>query len=92
MKYALLIGLLAFATPALAAAPDRGPPTAACPQGVLTLHALRAIGNPPDDQVIAAEAAANPCTKVEASEVPFGQLADKISVLSASGNAPDIIA
>jgi ABC-type glycerol-3-phosphate transport system substrate-binding protein len=91
MKYALLACLLALAAPALAADPDRGPPTAACPKGVLTLTAIRAIGNPPDDQVIAEEAAADPCTKIDMSEVPFGQLADKISVLAASGNAPDIL-
>jgi fructooligosaccharide transport system substrate-binding protein len=73
------------------AQPDRGPPTSECVQGVLTLHLLRAEGNPPPPNIVAQWEATNKCTKVEVTEVPFGQLADKISVLAASGNPPDII-
>lgn len=77
------------ALPTLAA--ERSAPTAACPKGVLTLSLLKPQNNPPTPAMIGAWEAANPCMKIEAAEVPFGQLADKISVLAASGNPPDIV-
>jgi ABC-type glycerol-3-phosphate transport system substrate-binding protein len=80
---------LALATPALAG--ERSAPTADCPQGVLTLSLLKPLNNPPTPAMVSAWEAANKCMKVELNEVPFGQLADKISVLAASGSPPDIV-
>jgi fructooligosaccharide transport system substrate-binding protein len=82
---ALLAALLA--TPALA---GQGSP-AACPGGAVTLSLLKPLNNPPTPPMLAAWEATNPCIKVEVSEVPFGQLADKISVLAASSNPPDVV-
>ena len=79
----------ALASPALAG--ERGAPTADCPQGVLTMTVLKPLNNPPTPPMVAAWEAANRCMKIELNEVPFGQLADKISVLAASGNPPDIV-
>ncbi len=83
--------LLATAVAAPAWAGQRSAPTADCPQGVLTLSLLKPQNNPPTPVMIAAWEAANKCMKVELNEVPFGQLADKISVLAASGSPPDIV-
>jgi ABC-type glycerol-3-phosphate transport system substrate-binding protein len=85
---ALAFGLL-FTAPARAG--ERSAPTAACPQGVVTLTLLKPQANPPTRETIAAWEAGNPCAKIELNEVPFGQLADKISVLAASGNPPDLL-
>ena len=52
---------------------------------------LIAEGNPPPPYIVDAWQKKNPCIKIETSEVPFSQLADKISVLSASAEPPDII-
>jgi ABC-type glycerol-3-phosphate transport system substrate-binding protein len=83
--------LLASALAAPALAGERSAPTAACPQGVLTLSLLKPLNNPPTPVMISAWESANPCMKIEANEVPFGQLADKISVLAASGSPPDLV-
>ncbi|HEX3349350.1 MAG TPA: sugar ABC transporter substrate-binding protein [Acetobacteraceae bacterium] len=86
---AALLSVLALCAPAHAG--ERGPATADCPQGVLTLTLLKPQANPPTPAMISAWEASNKCTKIELNEVPFGQLADKISVLAASGNPPDIL-
>jgi fructooligosaccharide transport system substrate-binding protein len=91
IKSVLLCASLLMLAGGSARAAERGSPTPACPQGVLTLRLLRSINNPPQPDVVAAWEAANPCVKIEVNEVPFGQLADKISVLAASGNPPDIL-
>jgi ABC-type glycerol-3-phosphate transport system substrate-binding protein len=62
-----------------------------CPGGPINLSMLIAEGNPPTPDVVAAWEKNNPCIKITTSEVPFSQLADKISVLSASANPPDIL-
>jgi ABC-type glycerol-3-phosphate transport system substrate-binding protein len=96
MRAGLLVaGLLAaFASPVFASsawAGERGAPTADCPQGMLTLSLLKPQNNPPTPATISAWEAANKCIKLDVSEVPFGQLAEKINVLAASGNPPDIL-
>ncbi len=65
--------------------------SSACPQGKTTLRLLRSINNPPQPDVVSKWEASNPCVSIEVNEVPFGQLADKISVLAASGHPPDIL-
>lgn len=91
----LLLAGLALAGAALPggarADDDYGPPTTACPRGVLTLRLLKPQANPVYPAQVSAFEAANPCTKLDVSEVPFGQLADKINVLAASGTPPDVV-
>ncbi len=88
----LLLALALLAIPAAARADDDvSAPTAACPKGVLTLHLLKPQNNPPFPWQITAFEKDNPCIKMDIAEVPFGQLADKISVLAASGNPPDVV-
>jgi ABC-type glycerol-3-phosphate transport system substrate-binding protein len=65
-------------------------PAAQCSAGVVTLSLLKPQNNPVYPAQIQAYQAENPCVKIEVSEVPFGQLADKISVLAASGTPPDV--
>jgi fructooligosaccharide transport system substrate-binding protein len=97
MHRLLLLACLAAAiapilAPAVAHADDAvSAPTAACPQGVLTLHMLKPQTNPPYPSQLALFKAANPCVALDIAEVPFGQLADKISVLAASGEPPDVV-
>lgn len=62
-----------------------------CPGGQVTLSMLIAEDNPPPPYVVEAWEKNNPCVKVQTTTVPFSQLADKISVLSASSNPPDIL-
>ena len=85
-----VLGLL-YAGGALAQ--GRGAPTADCPQGVLTLTMLKPQGsfNPPGPEFVAKWEALNKCIKVDVSEVPFGQFADKVSVVAASDNPPDML-
>ncbi len=64
---------------------------AACPGGTVTLSVLKPQNNPPYPSQLDLFKAANPCIATEIQEVPFGQLADKISVLAASGNPPDVL-
>jgi ABC-type glycerol-3-phosphate transport system substrate-binding protein len=93
MQRLLLLACLALAAlprPARADA-DVSAPTAACPQGVVTLHMLKPQNNPPYPSQLALFKAANPCVALDIAEVPFGQLADKISVLAASGDPPDVV-
>ncbi len=68
-------------------------PPAACPNGVLTLQLLKPQGdlNPPSAKYVKEWEAANPCTTVDVSEVPFGQFSDKVAVIAGSDNPPDII-
>lgn len=65
--------------------------TAECPDGEVTLSVLRAENNSPSDEQLDAYTAENACVQFEVSEVPFGQLAEKIAVTAPSNNAPDII-
>jgi fructooligosaccharide transport system substrate-binding protein len=84
--------VLSIACAALSsAAYAQTPAPAACPKGPITLSMLIAEGNPPPPYIVQAWEKNNPCIKVNTSEVPFSQLADKISVLSASSNPPDIL-
>ena len=94
MKRSLLAAAFAalLAPGAAYADNDVSPPTAACPKGVLTLHLLRPQNNPPYPSQLDLFKASNPCVAVDVAEVPFGQLADKISVLAASGSPPDVLA
>ncbi|UFN48994.1 sugar ABC transporter substrate-binding protein [Roseomonas sp. OT10] len=86
------LALLAGLGAGLTAAPDaRAQGSAQCPGGPVTLTVLKPQNNPLFPNQIAAYEAANPCVEFEVSEVPFGQLADKISVLAASGSPPDIL-
>lgn len=64
--------------------------TAGCGQ-VITLTLLRAEGTPPAQPVLDAWAKAHPCIKVSVSEVPFGQLSDKINISAGSPNPPDVL-
>jgi fructooligosaccharide transport system substrate-binding protein len=85
---AILMGL----APDIArAADDVSAPTAECPKGVVTLQMLKPQNNPPYKTQLDMFAAANPCIKLDIAEVPFGQLADKISVLAAAGKPPDVV-
>lgn len=90
-----IIPTVATATLALAgvayAESGRGPATDACPEGPLTLTLLRAQNNLPPDELIDKWEEANLCTTIEVTEVPFGQLFDKIAVVGASANPPDIV-
>ena len=70
---------------------DLSAPTADCAKGVLTLHILKPQNNPPYPAQLDLFKASNKCIALDIAEVPFGQLADKISVLAASGTPPDII-
>lgn len=71
---------------------DLGPPTANCPDGVLTLNVLRGINQVPNDQQLADYTkSVKGCVKFDVQEVPFSQLADKIGVLAPTDNAPDIV-
>lgn len=74
-----------------ATAGTMGPATEACPDGVLTLTLLRAQNNLPPDDLIGQWEAGQPCTSIEVTEVPFGQLFDRISILGSSPNPPDIL-
>jgi ABC-type glycerol-3-phosphate transport system substrate-binding protein len=92
MMTRLLLVLLVCLAPVVGwADEDVSAPTAACPQGVLTLHMLKPQNNPPYQAQLDLFYAANPCITVDIAEVPFGQLADKISVLAASGKPPDVL-
>ncbi len=73
-----------------ASSPASGAPAATCTGKTQNINLLRATNNPPDNDVIAAWDAANPCNPIKISEVPFGELFDKISVLAASSNPPDV--
>jgi ABC-type glycerol-3-phosphate transport system substrate-binding protein len=73
---------------------ESGPvPTAAadCPDGPIVLTVLRAQINPPTDSDLAWYEKQNPCVDFKVTEVPYGELNQKITVLGPSGNAPDII-
>lgn len=65
--------------------------TAACPEGVVTLTVLGQENNYPDKQMLDEYTQENECVKFKLTSVPFGQIAQKISVLGASSNPPDII-
>jgi fructooligosaccharide transport system substrate-binding protein len=53
---------------------------------------LRAENQVPNDQQLAAYSkSVNDCVKFKTQDIPFGQLADKISVLAPTNNAPDIV-
>jgi fructooligosaccharide transport system substrate-binding protein len=65
--------------------------TGECPQGAITLSVLRAENNGPTDEQMDTYKAANPCVSFKVDQVPFGQLASKISVLGPSANPPDVI-
>ena len=90
MKHFAIATLLASVA-CIVSLPSAHAADASCPDGVVTLRLLRAQNNPPPPNILAMWEADNPCVKVEVTEVPFGQLADKISVLAASRNPPDII-
>ncbi|WP_236789629.1 ABC transporter substrate-binding protein [Amycolatopsis sp. GM8] len=71
---------------------DVGPKTADCPDGVITLSVLRAENNVPNDAELNDYSnSVKGCVKFKTQDVPFSQLADKISVLAPTGNAPDIV-
>jgi fructooligosaccharide transport system substrate-binding protein len=73
------------------AAADTSAPAADCKQGVVTLEMLKPQNNPPYKAQLDMYTAAHPCIRFNISEVPFGQLADKINVLAAAGNPPDVV-
>ncbi|MEV6520658.1 sugar ABC transporter substrate-binding protein [Longispora sp. NPDC051575] len=57
---------------------------------VVTLNLLRAQDTPPAPSVLKDWEAAHPCIEIKVSEVPFGQLADKINVIAGSPTPPDV--
>lgn len=71
--------------------PGNGPATAECPEGVVTLTVLRAQNTFPLDSQLEGYKATNECVDFDVTEVPFGQLADKISVLASAKSMPDIV-
>lgn len=86
------IGVLALLlTACTSGSNDRGPATADCPDGVVTLSVLRSENNPPTDATLEAYKKVNKCVDFDVTEVPFGQLAEKISVVAPSKNPPDIL-
>lgn len=70
---------------------DNGPVTAECADGVTTLSVLRAQNTFPLDSQLEDYKATNECVDFDVTEVPFGQLAEKISVLASSRSLPDIL-
>jgi fructooligosaccharide transport system substrate-binding protein len=59
--------------------------------GSMTLTVIRSTDNVPTDaQLEAYTASTNGRVQFDVTEVPFGQFADKVSVLSTSANPPDI--
>ena len=62
----------------------------ACTGTPVTLSLLKPQANPPYPAQFDMFKAANPCIEIDIQEVPFGQLADKISVLATSGSPPDV--
>jgi fructooligosaccharide transport system substrate-binding protein len=71
---------------------DVGAKTADCPEGVVTLSVLRAENQVPNDQQLDEYSkSVKGCVKFKTQDIPFGQLADKISVLAPTNNAPDIV-
>ena len=78
---------LAAASLALAGTAD----AQTCTGTPVTLSLLKPQNNPPYPSQLDLFKKANPCISVDIQEVPFGQLADKISVLAASGNPPDVL-
>lgn len=87
LPIAFAAGLLHAAAPHVAQAQG----STACSGTAVTLSLLKPQNNIVFPSQIAAFEAENPCITIEVAEVPFGQLADKISVLAASGNPPDIL-
>jgi ABC-type glycerol-3-phosphate transport system substrate-binding protein len=86
-----LARLLLLAGLMLAGAAWLAPAQAQCTGEKVTLSLLKPQNNPVYPAQIKAFEHANPCVGIAVAEVPFGQLADKISVLAASGNPPDIL-
>lgn len=85
------LGIVAACT-ACGGKEDIGAKTADCPDGVITLKVLRAENQVPNDQELDDYSkSVKGCVKFSVQNVPFGQLADKISVLAPTGNAPDIV-
>lgn len=72
-------------------ASDDAPVTAECPDGLITLSVLRAENSVPTDDQLDAYRETNECIDFDVTEVPFGQLAEKIAVTAPSANAPDIV-
>ncbi len=72
-------------------ASDDAPVTAECPDGLVTLSVLRAENSVPTDDQLDAYRETNECIDFDVTEVPFGQLAEKIAVTAPSANAPDIV-
>lgn len=63
-----------------------------CPDGVTTLSVLKPEGSMPHPELLEAyQEHGDLCVEFDVDEVPFGQLAEQISVLAASGAAPDIV-
>ena len=91
MRPALLALPVLASLATLAAAPDRAEAQTSCPNGPVHLSLLRPQNNPVFPAQIQAFEATEPCIRIDVSEVPFGQLADKINVLAASGSPPDLI-
>ncbi|MBY6062215.1 extracellular solute-binding protein [Microbacterium esteraromaticum] len=83
--------VIALVASGCSAGTDSGPATAECPDGVVTLSVLRAENSSPTDAQLEAVQATSTCVEFDVSEVPFGQLAEKIAVTASSSNAPDII-
>ena len=85
----LLLAATMFAAPA--AFPAVAWAQAGCTGTPATLTVLKPTANPPYPSQMDIFKAANPCISLDVQEVPFGQLADKISVLAASGSPPDVL-
>lgn len=91
MLTTLTIGALASTLVACSPSSSGGAKTAECPEGSATLKVLRSTTNVPTDaQMDAYTKKTNGCVTFDVTDVPFGQYADKVSVLSSSANAPDI--
>jgi fructooligosaccharide transport system substrate-binding protein len=96
VRSAAVIAALAMGVTVLAACSaeggGRGEATDDCPDGTVELTVLRATDNVPSDEQLAAYTdSVDGCVTFDVTEVPFGQLADKISILAPSSNAPDIL-
>lgn len=79
----LLLATTLLAAPAYAQTACTGTP--------VTLSLLKPAANPPYPSQLDLFKKDNPCISIDIQEVPFGQLADKISVLAASGSPPDVL-
>lgn len=87
----ILLSVTTLSVTALALSGCAGDSGAVSDDGTVTLKVIRSTDNVPTDaQMKAYTEYTDGRVKFDLTEVPFGQFADKVSVLSTSANPPDI--